>query len=181
MSDIDKLVQACEKGDFASVQKLVEAHDVCKTGMSVEEMISKKGNDRHGSPFTPLQWAVKNEHLEIVQYLVKSCPIIDIIGQINDYGCNSIHYAAAISKKNVETLQFLIVNYNGKDIKDIINQNDNYGYTPLDLACEYNTSSARNDIVNLLRQYGAKANKYDENGKRVGDSNDLYDNITIKF
>ena len=40
------------------------------------------------------------------------------------------------SKKNVQTLQCLIDNYNGKDIKTIINQKNNYGWTPLDYAYE---------------------------------------------
>ena len=73
------------------------------------------------------------------------------------------------SKKNVQTLQFLIDNYNGKDIKDIINQKTNYGYTPLDCAYKYNKSPIKKDIVALLRQFGGKANCYDKNGNDVGE------------
>ena len=114
------------------VKAMVEGHDVEKTGMSVEEMVSKKGKDSRGYSCTPLQMAVKNEQLEIVQFLVKTCPTVDIIGQTNSIGRSSLHYAADYSKKNVQTLQFLIDNYNGKDIKDIINQKNNYGKTPLE-------------------------------------------------
>ena len=127
--------------------------------MSVDEMVSKEGKDSDGYSLTPLQSAAKNEQFEIVQYLVKTCTNkVDIIGQTNSNGYNSLHYAAWYSKKNVQTLQFLIDNYNGKDIKTIINQKDNNGDTPLDYAYEYNNSPIKNEIVSLLRKYGGKAN-----------------------
>ena len=103
---------------------LVEGHDVEKTGMSLDEMVSKEGKSSGGFSYTPLQMAANNEQFEIVQYLVKSCPTVDLIGQTNSDGKNSLHYAAKYSKKNVQTLQFLIDNYNG-DIKEIINQKYN--------------------------------------------------------
>ena len=96
------------------------------------------------------------EQLEIVQYLVKSCPTVDLIGQTDSIGHNSLHYAAQFSKKNVQMLQWLIDNYNG-DIKQIINQKHKHGYTPLDRAYRYNKSPIKNDIVSLLRKYGGKA------------------------
>ena len=170
------LVDACEKGDMDGVKALVEGHDVEKTGMSVEEMVSKEGKNSYGgTSCTPLEMAVINEQLEIVQFLVKTCPTVDLIGQTS-HGYSSLHYAAWKSKKNVQTLQFLIDNYNGKDIKDIINQKDNDGRTPLDLAIVYNDSPIKKDIVALLRQFGGKANYYDKNGNEVrkgkGDLND---------
>ena len=91
---------------------------------------------------------------------------LGLIGQTNEYGDNTLHHAAYNSKKNVQMLQFLIDNYIG-DIKTIINQQTNGGYTPLDYAYEYN-QSIKNDIVSLLRKYGGKANLYDKNGKFVG-------------
>ena len=84
------------------------------------------------------------------------------------YGWNSLHIAAWYSKKNVQTLQFLIDNYNG-NIKTIINQKNNVWNTPLDYAYEYNDSPIKNEIVSLLRKYGGKANKYDKNGNKVGE------------
>ena len=94
---------------------------------------------------------------------------MDIIGQTGWNGCNSLHFAAQYSKKNVQTLQFLIDNYNG-NIKTIINQKTKYLYgdTPLDLAYYFNKSPIKNEIVSLLRKYGGKANYYDKNGKKVG-------------
>ena len=121
----EAIVRACEKGDLDSVKALVEGHDVEKTGISVDEMVSKEGKDSDGYSYTPLQMAAENEQFEIVQFLVKTCTNkVDIIGQTNSDGCNSLHFAAWKSKKNVQTLQFLIDNYNGKDIK-IINHQSN--------------------------------------------------------
>ena len=138
---------------------LVEGHDVEKTGMSVDEMVSKEGKNSDGNSRTPLQSAARKEQFEIVQFLVKTCTNkVDIIGQTNSDGCNSLHYAASDSKKNVQTLQCLIDNYNG-NIKTIINQKDNNGFTPLDYAYEYNNSPIKNEIVSLLRKYGGKANR----------------------
>ena len=57
---------------------------------------------------------------------------MDLIGQTDSDGRNSLHYAAEWSKKNVQMLQWLIDNYNNGDIKQIINQQNKYGETPLD-------------------------------------------------
>ena len=162
------LVDACEKGDMDGVKAMVEGHDVEKTGMSVEEMVSKKGKNSRGTACTPLQMAVKNEQFEIVQYLVKTCPKVNLIGQTDSGGLSSLHYAASDSKKNVQMLQFLIDNYNG-NIKTIINQKHKNGSTPLD--CAYASTMnppIKKEIVSLLRKYGGKANRYDKNGNKVG-------------
>eukprot|EP00944_MAST-04C_sp_MAST-4C-sp1_P003558 g3558.t1 len=179
-----QLVVACEKGDFDSVKALVEGHDVEKTGMSVDEMVSKEGKlSKNGYSRTPLQSAAEKEQFEIVQFLVTTCTNkVDIIGQKNSNGSNSLHFAAGFSKKNVQTLQFLIDNYNG-NIKTIINQKTKSGNTPLDWAYASTTNSpVKNEIVSLLRKYGGKANKYDKNGNEVekgkGDLNDLLDNAS---
>ena len=86
---------ACEKGRLEDVRVLVEGHDVEKTGMSVDEMVSKEGKDSDGDSRTPLQMAAENEQFEIVQFLVKTCTNkVDIIGQTDSDGCSSLHYAA---------------------------------------------------------------------------------------
>eukprot|EP00944_MAST-04C_sp_MAST-4C-sp1_P010602 g10602.t1 len=114
--------------------------------------------------------AAAKEQFEIVQYLVKTCTNkVDLIGQTDSSdGMNSLHFAAMGSEKNVQTLQFLIDNYNG-NIKTIINQKIKSGATPLD--CAYGSpvnSPIKNDIVSLLRKYGGKANCCDKNGNFVG-------------
>merc|ERR1711907_600261 len=135
------------------------------------------GKTSDGRSRTPLQSAANKEQFEIVQFLVKTCTNkVDLIGETNSRGYNSLHYAAYGSKKNVQTLQCLIDNYNG-NIKTIINQKEKYGFTPLDYAYEYNNSPIKNEIVSLLRKYGGKANCFDKNGNEVekgkGDLNDL--------
>eukprot|EP00944_MAST-04C_sp_MAST-4C-sp1_P000472 g472.t1 len=166
------LVCACEKGRLEDVRVLAEGHDVEKMGMSVDDMVSKEGKNSHGWSRTPLQSAAEKDQFEIVQYLVKSCTTVDLIGQTDKYGVNSLHNAAWYLKKNVQILQWLIDNYNG-DIKEIINHQNNHGQTPLDYAYQVNDSPIRNDIVSLLRKYGGKAHFYDKNGKfGKGDLND---------
>ena len=50
------------------------------------------------------------------------------------------------------------------------------GSTPLDWAYRRNESPLRQEIIALLRLKGGKANKYDENGRFVGEGNgDLND------
>ena len=161
------LVCACEKGRLEDVRVLVENHDVENTGMSVDEMVSKEGKDSDFNSITPLHKAAGKGQLEIIQYLVKTCPTVDLIGGTKSkYGCNSLHYAACC--KNVQTLEFLIDNYNG-DIKNIINQETSSGgTTPLDYAYRWNHFySVREDIGYLLRKYGAKSNVWDKNGNQI--------------
>lgn len=143
-------------------------------------MVSEEGKDSRGGSHTPLQLAVWYEHLEIVKYLVKRFPTVDLIGQRDDRGRNSLHYAAIRSTKDTQMLQFLINNYNGKDIKDIINQVTNGGNTPLDAVYLDDNTPLKYEIAALLIEHGAKANIYDENGNKIK-KRYLYDNITIKF
>ena len=132
-------------------------------------MVSKEGKNSDGYSYTPLQSAAEKEQFEIVQFLVTTFNKVDLIGQTNITGNSSLHFAAENSKKNVQTLQFLIDNYNGKDIKTIINQKNINGETPLDWAYFSTTNSPiKNEIVSLLRKYGGKANEYDKNGNKVG-------------
>ena len=130
---------------------------------------------------TTLQLAAKKDQLEIAKYLVEKSKV-DIIGKTDNKNRSSLHYAARYSENNVDLLQFLIDNYIGKDIKEIINQETDDGYTPLDCAYKYNKSSVRDTIVALLRRFGGKANRHDKNGNEVangkGDLNDPFNNET---
>ena len=69
-------------------------------------------------------------------------------------------------------------NYNEKDIKEIINHQDNYGWTPLDYAYAYNDSPDTNDIVSLLRKIGGKAYCHDKNGNVVRDGKGDLNNLS---
>ena len=54
---------------------------------------------------------------------------------------------------------------------DSINKKNGAGSTPLDYAYLHNRSPIRQEIIALLRSKGGKANKYDENGRLVGEGN----------
>ena len=45
------------------------------------------------------------------------------------------------------------------------------GNTPVDLAYQYNNSPIKQEIIDLIRSKGGKANYYDENGRLVGYGN----------
>ncbi len=63
-----------------------------------------------------------------------------------------------------------------------INKKQAQGMTPLDEAY-YNGSPITNDIVQLIRQHGGKANSFDRNGNWVlagkGDLNDMLSKTTV--
>ena len=146
------LVSMRQKGRFEDgkvVYDYVEGHDVEKTGMSLDEMVSKEGKDSDGNSCTPLQWQQRMNSWRssstssrvVLQWTSLDRRIVMVgIVYIMLHGD---------SKKNVQMLQWLIDNYNG-DIKQIINQKNNDGDTPLDYAYEYNDSPIKNDIVSLL-------------------------------
>ena len=121
----------------------------------------KNGNDvgRGFGDLNDLLKACRDDDFEKVKALINDDGYGHLIGHTNSDGENSLHFAAWYSKKNVQTLQFLIDNYNG-NIKTIINQKDKYGLTPLDVAyfSTTNNSPIKNEIVSLLRKYGGKAN-----------------------
>ena len=56
----DAMVLACQKGDLDSVKAMVEGHDVEKTGMSLDEMVSKEGKDSDGDSSHLYKW----QHME---------------------------------------------------------------------------------------------------------------------
>ena len=183
----EPILFACRENNLKAVKAIIKAHDEEKTGMSVEDMLKyvwKK--EETEAQWTLLQYAVSNEQLEIVKFLVETYPNVDLIGQTGSDGWNSLHVAAKHSD-NVNTLKFLIESYKKVYlITNIINEKENIDeYTPIDCAYWYNNSTAKNDIVNLLRQNGGKANYYDKNGKYVdrgnGDLHLSYENVTIKF
>ncbi len=146
------IVCACEKGRWEHVRLLVEGHDVLKTGMSANEMISMEGKDSNGLARLPIGAAAENEELKVVKYLVTTFSG-KIIETRDMYGRNSIHYAAWKSKKK-DLLKYLLDNCSG-DVKSIINAKNNIGYTPLDTAYASN-SNTKPAITDLLRDEGGQ-------------------------
>ena len=84
---------------------------------------------------------------------------------------NALHYAAEYNKKDTELIEFLLTNMS----LNSINKKDVDGETPLDNVYD-NDSPIKQTIIDLICSKGGKANKYDENGRFVGEGNgDLND------
>ena len=82
---------------------------------------------------------------------------------IDDEGDNALHMSAYYNKTSTGCTESLLK----KMSLESINKKDWHGYTPLDWAY-YNSSPIKNDMVQLIRQHGGKANWHDRNGKKVG-------------
>ena len=113
--------------------------------------------------------ASKAENLKAVECFVVNgadCSMTD------SDGSNALHFAAGYNKKNTYIVELLL---NCMSL-DSINKKEQSGgytngrYTPMDLAF-HNSSSIRQEIIDLIRSKGGKANCHDENGKRVGPGN----------
>ena len=87
-------------------------------------------------------------------------------------GSNALHFAAENNKKNIKLIELLLTDMS----LNSINNKDGDGETPLDYAFGSNKSPIRQEIIDLLRSKGGKANYFDENGRFVaygnGDLND---------
>eukprot|EP00942_MAST-04A_sp_MAST-4A-sp1_P000010 g10.t1 len=164
------LVCACERGRMNDVllfvnlhrfHKYIEMNGVKEGNMTVKEYVSQVGADSRGYEYTPLTIAVRFEHVQIVKYLIEQGEADPNIA--NSYGCNALHSAAYGNRTNTDLIQLLLIHMPLASI----NKKDRWGSTPLDYAY-HNDSPIRQEIIALIRSKGGKANKYDENGRRVG-------------
>ena len=105
--------------------------------------------------------AAENEHFQIVQYLIEQGEADPNIA--SRYGLNALHVASYYNRTNTGLIQLLLNNMS----LDSINQETNYGITPLDYCYEFNGSPIRREIIALIRSKGGIANKYDENGNEI--------------
>ena len=161
------IVVMCEKGrleDLKLFMKLfVACHDVDRTGVSVKKLLEEVGKDSGGYKRNALMVAAREEKPEVVLYLLE----YDVNPAITDsyYGRNALYFSAGYNKKSTRITESLLK----KMPLESINKKNKYGgYTPLDYAYG-NGSPIKNDIVQLIRQHGGKANNYDRNGKKVGE------------
>ena len=156
------IVVMCEKGrleDLKLFMKVfVACHDVDGTG--VKKLLEEVGKDSRGFGRNALMAAARYERHEVVLYLLEYGvnPAIT-----NSVGGNALHYSAYTNKKSTRITESLLK----KMPLESINKKDSDGETPLDWAYN-NGSPIKNDIVQLIRQHGGKANKHDRNGKKVG-------------
>ena len=167
------LVCACEGGRMNDVllfvnlhrfHKYIEMNGVKEGNMTLNEMVNQVGQDSLGLERTPLMAAAREEHFQVVKYLIEQGEADPNIA--TSYGWNALHLAACYNRTTTELIELLLTHMS----LDSINKKDRGGSTPLDFA--YGKSSPiRQEVIALLRSKGGKANCFDENGRRVGYGN----------
>ena len=168
------VVVACELGLLNHLKVFVAGTDV-----SVKELLEKVGEDSGGYYRNTLMAAAEKERHEVLVQLLE----YDVNTAITTVmGWNALHISAFDNKKSTRWCMVSLLN---KMSLESINQKNKWGWTPLDCAY-FNKGPIKNDIVQLIRQYGGKANEHDRNGKRVekgkGDLNEITgERMLIKF
>jgi hypothetical protein len=127
---------AAKNGDLATVQILIK---------SDPNLVSSKDDDG----MTPLHWATKNGHKEVVEFLLA-------------------HKAEVNAKAgDLSTPLYLAAVYDRRDIAEVLlahgadpNAKDHEGDTPLHLAAEHGFA----DVAELLLAHGADVNAVDSDG-----------------
>ena len=149
-------VCACEEGRVEDVNQFLNLHrfhayiDVgtANAGMDVTAMVSEVGKDSDDYSWTPLMAAAWYEHSTIIEILLQYNA--DTATTDNN-GFNALHYAAG-NNKTTTTVQLLL---NNMKLEDINHKTNTDGDTPLDW-CYYNTSSIKQQLIDLIRQKGGK-------------------------
>ena len=159
------IVVMCEKGrleDLKLFLKLfVACHDVDGTGVSVKKLLEEVGKNSYGNEMNTLIASAYGERPEVLVQLLK----YDVNTAITNNIGNALHYSAGGNNKSTRCIESLLKKMSLESINKIWQFQ---GMTPLDCAYDYNDSPIKNDIVQLIRQHGGKANCYDRNGVNVG-------------
>ena len=119
-------------------------------GMDVTAMVSEVGKDRRGNSHTPLIAAAEYEHSTIIEILLQYNA--DTATTTN-YGSNALHWAANNNETTTTIVQLLL---NNMKLEDINHKTTYNGGTPLDHCYEYNNSSIKQQLIDLIRQKGGK-------------------------
>ena len=99
--------------------------------------------------------AAKNEEVEMLTEFLNANEV-DISFFDRENARNALHYAAEHNKRDLKTINMLLGHSSFSE--KVLNQQDEFGYTPLDYAF-YNFSSCKKDIIELLQSKGAKRRK----------------------
>mgnify|MGYP005623706235 CR=1 FL=1 len=143
------MVCACEKGRVEDVEGMIRGARAA--GMDVTAMVSEVGTDSYGFSFTPLMAAARYEHSTIIEILLQYNA--DTATTTNRHGSNALHYAAINNTTTTTTVQLLL---NNMKLEDINHKDTWNGRTPLDFCYEYNKSSIKQQLIDLIRQKGGK-------------------------
>jgi len=142
------LICACEKGRVEDVEGMIRGARAA--GMDVTAMVSEVGTSSNGGGNgTPLMAAACYEHSTIIEILLQ-CNADT--ATTDDYGANALHYACT-NKTTTTIVQLLL---NNMKLEDINNHKTRHGKTPLDLCYNYNKSSIKQQLIDLIRQKGGK-------------------------
>ena len=109
-------VCACEQERMDDVKLFVNLHPFHKyitncdvngyrDDMTLKDMVSQVGRTSGGGEWTALMIAVKNEHFQVVKYLIEECEADPNIAASD--GWNALH-CAVHNKNNTELIQFLL-------------------------------------------------------------------------
>ena len=139
------LVCACEEGRVEDVEGLIRGARAA--GMDVT-MVSKVGRSSRGKSVTPLIAAAYYEHSTIIEILLQYNADT---ATTDKHGRNALHYAA-YNETTTTTVRLLLNNMK----LEAINHKRDDGDTPLDLCYEWNNSSIKQQLIDLIRQKGGK-------------------------
>lgn len=136
-----------------------EIHDAVTNNDSVKvEKLIRQNPDlvfsKNENGFTPLQLAVTNGYIDIVQYLLTTKADVNAR---NNYGGTPLHLAAMVKGQHGDLVEMLLAH--GADV----NACDAHALTPLHYAALVDNP----DAVRLLLDHGAKVNARDN---KVGDT-----------
>ncbi len=115
-----------------------------------------EGEDSSGYENTGLGIASRNEHINVVKYLL-SIPDVRVAAT-NKYGYNALHLAAWKNKKGLDTIHLLLSHESCT--RKVLHAIAHIGYTPLDLVKKYNkNNNLKKQIIEVLESNGAKCNE----------------------
>ena len=154
---------ACQRGRMVDVELFVNLHPFHKyitnrdvngyrDEMTLKDMVNQVCRDSRGVECTPLMIAARNEHFQVVQYLIEqgeADPNIATSG-----GWNALHLAAGYNKTSTETIELLLTHMT---LNSINKKTSTGGATPLNFAYYNNNSPLRQEIIALLRSKGGRA------------------------
>eukprot|EP00942_MAST-04A_sp_MAST-4A-sp1_P009581 g9581.t1 len=117
--------------------------------MTLKDMVNQVGRNSRGGECTPLMIAAKNEHFQIVKYLIEQGEADPNIA--NSYGRNALHVAAWKNRTNTELIELLLTHMT---LNSINKKTSWWGATPLDYAYRNYNSPIQQEIIALLRSKG---------------------------
>ena len=151
------LVCACHFGRLEDVKLLITGHDVKATGVTVKEMVNRKGKHTSSNKdFTPLGAATDQAVVDyLFAILLDPCIKINastLFGEYKKLFPTGTPLVCACEKGRLDHVKLLIA---GHDVNQVGNNSSGFGWIPLIVAAYHE----RLDIVqHLIEQCGADPN-----------------------